>query len=174
MRIDPGMDTGPTLLRWETEILPDETASALAHRMASAGPELMIETLRKYDCGEIAPVPQDHTLASLAPMLKRENGRIDWSQPAHHIYNRIRGLDPWPGAFTSFRGHVCHIWGRPESGQSAAEPGAVAERSGRILSSCGGGTSLRMEFVQIEGKKRISARDWANGARLKPGERFGA
>ncbi|MBI3484250.1 MAG: methionyl-tRNA formyltransferase [Acidobacteria bacterium] len=172
MRIDPGMDTGPTLLRWETEILPDETAPELARRMAAAGPDLMVETLRKYDRGEIAPLPQDHSQASLAPMLKRENGRMDWSQPAGQIYNRIRGLDPWPGAFTTFRGHVCHIWGRPESGQQAAAPGILAVIGGSIFVSCGGSTSLRLEQVQLEGKKRIPARDWANGARLKLGEQF--
>jgi len=173
MRIDPGMDTGPALLRWETEILPDETAPALARRMAAAGPDLMVETLRKYDRGEIAPVPQDHTHATLAPILKRENGRIDWSQPAVQIYNRIRGLDPWPGAFTTFRGHVCHIWGRPDSSRQAAAAGTLATSGGNILVSCGAGTTLRLEHVQLEGKKRIPARDWANGARLKLGDSFG-
>ncbi len=173
MRIDPGMDTGPTLLRWETEIRPDETAPELARRMAAAGPDLMIETLRKYDRGEIAPVPQNHTQASLAPMLKRENGRIDWSQPASQIYNRIRGLDPWPGAFTTFRGHLCHLWGRPESIPQAAAPGTIAASGGDILISCGGATALRLDHVQLEGKKRIPARDWAHGARLKPGDSFG-
>jgi methionyl-tRNA formyltransferase len=172
MRIDPGMDTGPTLLRWETDILPDETAPELARRMAAAGPDLMLETLRKIDRGEIAPVPQDHSQATLAPMLKRENGRIDWSQPAAQIYNRIRGLDPWPGAFTTFRGHVCHIWGRPDSRQQAAAPGTIATSGGNILVSCRGGTALRLEHVQLEGKQRITARAWANGARLRHSEQF--
>ena len=174
MRIDAGMDTGPTLLRWETVILPDETAPSLAQRLAVAGPDLVIETLRKYDRGEIAPAPQDNTRATLAPMLKREDGRIDWSQPAQQIFNRIRGLDPWPGAFTAFRGHVCHIWGRPESGPDGAAPGNLATHGGKLLVSCGEGTSLLVEFIQVEGKKRISAREWANGARIKSGDRFGA
>lgn len=172
MRIDPGMDTGPTLLNWATEIQPDETAPELARRMAAAGPDLVVETLRRYDRGEIAPAPQDHSLASLAPMLKRENGRIDWSVTAAEIYNRIRGFDSWPGAFTSFRGHICHIWGRPENLQQTSDPGVLATSSGEIHISCGGGTSLRLEFIQPEGKKRIPARDWANGARLKSDERF--
>ena len=152
MRIDAGMDSGPTLLRWETGILPDETAPALARRMAAAGPELMIETLRKYDGGAIAPLTQDHTQATLAPMLKREDGRINWSHSAQQIYNRIRGLDPWPGAFTSFRGHVCHIWGRPEILSETAPPGTVILNEGAVLAACGGGTWLRLEFVQLEGK----------------------
>ncbi len=172
MRIDPGMDTGPTLLRWETEILPDETAPELARRMAAAGPELMIETLRKYDRGEITPVPQDHSQATLAPMLKREDGRIDWSQPAPQIYNRIRGLDPWPGAFTVFRGQICHAWGRPEEMSGAAQPGTLTVSGTSVFAACGNGTSLRLEFVQMEGKKRMAAREWANGARLQPSESF--
>jgi methionyl-tRNA formyltransferase len=172
MRIDPGMDTGPTLLNWATEIQPDETAPELARRMAATGPELMAETLRRYDRGEIAPVPQDHSQASLAPMLKRENGRIDWSLTATQIYNRIRGFDPWPGAFTAFREHICHVWGRPEFQLQAAEPGVITASGGNLFVSCGGGTALRLETIQPEGKKRIPARDWANGARLKPGEGF--
>jgi methionyl-tRNA formyltransferase len=140
--------------------------------MAAAGPDLMVETLRRYDRGEIAPVPQDHSQASLAPMLKRESGHIDWSLTAAQIHNRILGFDPWPGAFTSFRGHLCHIWGRPETNQQSAEPGVLSASDGKILVSCGGGSSLRIETIQPEGKKRILARDWANGARLKPGERF--
>jgi len=173
MRIDPGMDTGPTLLRWETEILPAETAPDLACRMAAAGPDLIVETLRKFERGAIVPVPQDHTQGTLAPMLKRENGRIDWSQQAKQIYDRIRGLDPWPGAFTTFRGHVCHIWGRPDSSPQAAPPGTIVTSGENIHVSCGGGTALRLDHVQLEGKKRISARDWANGARLKQGDTFG-
>lgn len=174
MRIDPGMDTGPTLLRWETEISADETSPQLGRRMAAAGPELVIDTLRKYDRREIAPEAQDHTQASLAPMLKRENGRIDWSHSAPQIYNRIRGLDPWPGAFTTFRGQICHIWGRPEEMPEVAQPGTLAVSGGNVFVACAKGTRLRLEFVQVEGKKRIAARAWANGARLKPGEKFDA
>ncbi len=172
MRIDAGMDTGPTLLRWETDIFPAETAPQLAHRMAEAGPELMIETLRKYDRGEITPVPQDHPKATLAPMLKREHGRIDWSQTAGQIYNRMRGLEPWPGVFTTFRGHICHLWGRPEETREAAQPGTLVVHGADTFVACAKNTRLRMEFVQAEGKKRIAARDWANGARLQPGEKF--
>ncbi|MBI1749042.1 MAG: methionyl-tRNA formyltransferase [Acidobacteria bacterium] len=173
MRIDPGMDTGPTLLRWETDIGPGETAPELARRMAAAGPDLMVETLRKFARGEIAPVPQDHSQATPAPMLKKEDGQIDWSQPAPQIYNRIRGLDPWPGAFTTFRRHICHIWGRPETKPDMTQPGTLATASGAIFVACGHGTWLRLDHVQLEGKKRIPVRDWANGARLEPGDSFG-
>lgn len=178
MRIDPGMDTGPTLLQIEMEISPDETAPQLAHRMAGAGPELMVETLRKYEHGEIQPVPQDHSRASLAPMIKKENGRLDWSLTAQQIYNRIRGFDPWPGAYTSFRGQLCHIWGRPATPPTAAPsvltPGALCLRVPDLYVACGEGTWLRLEALQLEGRRRISARDFANGAHLQPGETFAA
>jgi methionyl-tRNA formyltransferase len=172
MRIDAGMDTGPTLLRWETEILPDETAPQLTRRMADAGPELMVDTLSKYDRGEITPSPQDHTQATLAPMLRREDGRIDWSHTAGQIYNRMRGLEPWPGAFTTFRGQLCHLWGRPAETREDAQPGTLIMRGSDVFVACAENTRLRLEFVQVEGKKRIAAHDWANGARLLRGEKF--
>jgi methionyl-tRNA formyltransferase len=174
MRIDPGLDTGPTLLSWETEIGPEETAPQLARRLAEAGAPLIVETLRKLERGEISPAPQDHTQATHAPPLKKEDGKIDWSQAAQQIYNRIRGLDPWPGAFTSFRGQLCHIWGQPREGAASSDPPATISASGSDLSvTCGGGSSLRIEAVQLEGRKRVTAREFLNGARLASGERFG-
>ncbi len=174
MRIDPGLDTGPTLLRWETEIGPEETAPQLARRLAEAGAPLIVETLRKLERGEITPVPQDHTLATHAPPLKKEDGKIDWSQPAQQIYNRIRGLDPWPGAFTSFRGQLCQIWGRPQEGAPSSDsPGATSASGSELSVTCGRGSSLRIEAVQLEGRKRVTAREFVNGARLALGERFG-
>ncbi|HEV8384814.1 MAG TPA: methionyl-tRNA formyltransferase [Candidatus Acidoferrales bacterium] len=172
MRIDAGMDTGPTLLRWGTEISPDETAPQLARRMADAGPELMVDTLSKYDRGEIAPSPQDHTQATLAPMLRREDGRIDWSHTAGQIYNRMRGLEPWPGTFTTFRGQLCHLWGRPAETREDAQPGTLIMRGSDVFVACAENTRLRLEFVKVEGKKRTAAREWANGARLRPGDKF--
>jgi methionyl-tRNA formyltransferase len=174
MRIDPGLDTGPTLLRWETEIGPEETAPQLARRLADAGAPLIVETLRKLERGEISPVPQDHTLATHAPPLKKEDGKIDWSQPAQQIYNRIRGLDPWPGAFTRFRGQLCHIWGRPREGAASSDlPGTISASGSELSVTCGGGSSLRIEAVQLEGRKRVTAREFVNGARLASDERFG-
>jgi methionyl-tRNA formyltransferase len=172
MRIDPGMDTGPTLLGWETTIAPDETAPELARRLAAAGPDLMVATLRQYDRGEIRPVPQEHAQATLAPMLKKEDGRIEWSQTAQQIYNRIRGLQPWPGAYTGFRGQMCHVWGRPESRKGEAGAGSIVTDSSGAIVACGNGTWMRIEQVQMEGKKKISAREWVHGARLGEREQF--
>ena len=115
MRIDAGMDTGEMLLQREMEIGPRETAPELAARMSELGAPLMTETLRGLGAGTLAARAQAHELASSAPMLKKEDGRIDWSRSAQDIYNRIRGFAPWPGAYTAFRGQTCHIWGEPAS-----------------------------------------------------------
>ena len=120
MRIDAGMDTGEILLQEEMDIGVAETAPELAARMSELGAPLMAETLRGLAAGTIAPRSQAHEHASSAPMLKKEDGRIDWSRPAREIFNRIRGFAPWPGAYTSFRGQTCHIWGEPASGEPAS------------------------------------------------------
>lgn len=184
MQIDAGLDTGPMLLKYETEIGRDETAPELAARLAEAGAPLMAETLRGLEHGAIAAIPQDDSQATFAPPLKKEDGRIDWSADAPKIYNRIRGLQPWPGAFTSFRDKNCHIWGKPAPQTAAGAglksatgefpvPGAIIV-SKQILAACGQGTALRLEFAQLEGRKRVTAQEFANGARLAPGERFGS
>ncbi len=175
MNIDAGLDTGPMLLQFETEIGPDETAPELYARLSEAGAPLVAETLRGLDSGNITPKPQDNSQASFAPPLKKEEGRIDWSLSAQQIYNRIRGLQPWPGAFTSFRGKNCAVWGRPMLMPSAAAglPGEILKAENSVVVSCGGATALRLEFVQLEGRKRVTALEFANGARLAPGDRFG-
>jgi methionyl-tRNA formyltransferase len=176
MNIDAGLDTGPMLLKYETEIGADETAPELYARLSQAGAPLLAETLRGLESGTITPRPQDNSQASLAPPLKKEEGRIDWSLSAQQIYNRIRGLQPWPGAFTSFRGKNCAIWGRPLLMPSAAVglAGAILKANGSVVVACGDGTSLLLEFVQLEGRKRVTALEFANGARLAPDDRFGS
>lgn len=180
MQVNAGLDTGPILLKSETHIGADETAQSLAARLAELGAPLIVETLRKLARAELTPQPQDDSHASLAPLLKKEDGRIDWSLPAQAIYNRIRGLQPWPGAFTTFRGKTCHIWGRPvlEQGEKKVEtgtdasPGTIVVADRDLAVACGGGTILELEFVQLEGRKRITVREFASGARLSPSERF--
>jgi methionyl-tRNA formyltransferase len=127
MQIDAGLDTGPMLLKYQTGIGPDETAPDLYAQLAEAGAPLIAETLKKLDQGEITATPQDNSQATLAPPLKKEDGRIDWFLPAPKIYDRIRGLQPWPGAFTTFRGATCRIWGKP------LEPLAAGGMPGIIL-----------------------------------------
>jgi methionyl-tRNA formyltransferase len=180
MQIDAGLDTGPILLKHETEITPDETAPQLYARLAEAGARLMVATLRGLERGTITPTPQDDSQATLAPPLKKEDGRIDWSLPAQKIYNRIRGFQPWPGAFTTFRGKQCVIWGKPAPSDTTAqtsphaETGTITVSGSEVDVACGDATALRLEFVQLEGRKKIAAREFANGARLVAGERFGS
>ena len=182
MRIDAGMDTGETLLQREFQIGANETASELAARMSESGAPLMAETLRGLAAATIAPNAQNHAEASYAPILKKEDGRIDWKRPAGEIYNRMRGFAPWPGAYTTFRGQSCHVWCEPvskeggaglPSGAGGAAPGTLFGEKNELFVCCGDTTVLRVSVVQVEGRKAVNASDFANGARLKSGERFG-
>ena len=182
MRIDAGMDTGDMLLQREIEIGSKETAPELAARLSEAGAPLIVETLRGLTAGSIAPRPQNHPEASYAPMLNREDGRIDWKRPAAEIYNRMRGFAPWPGAYTTFRGQTCHVWGETASkkeddalpsGGGETAPGTLFGEKNELFVRCGDATVLRVSAVKLEGRKPVKASDFANGARLKSGERFG-
>src|SRR6266566_3152714 len=110
MKIDPGLDTGGILLKREVEIRDEDTTETLSDRLSAIGADLMVETLARLERGEIEPSPQDHALATLAPILKKEDGRIDWSRTAEEIARRVRGLRPWPVAHTTFRGKTLRIW----------------------------------------------------------------
>jgi methionyl-tRNA formyltransferase len=182
MRIDAGMDTGDMLLQSETEIFPKETTPELALRLSAIGAPLMSETLRGLAAGTIGARPQNHAEVTLAPILKKEDGRIDWKRPAHDIYNRMRGFSPWPGAYTTFRGQTCHLWAEPVSNQvftsqfsgtASVAPGTLFAEKNAFFVFCGGATVLRIQTVKLEGRKDVSAMEFANGARLKPGEHFG-
>ena len=174
MRIDAGMDTGDILLQRELEIGTKVTAPELSTRLSEAGAPLMADTLLGLAAGKITPRPQDHSKATLAPMLKRDDGRIDWNCTSTEIYNRMRGFAPWPGASTTFRSHFCHLWAEPVTDiKHDAPPSTLIQESDQLLIVCGRATLLRLFAVQLEGRKRVSALEFANGARLKSGERFG-
>ena len=177
MRIDAGMDTGDILLQREIEIGPAETAPELSARLSEIGAPLMAETLRGLAAGAIAPMPQNHAEASYAPVLKKEDGRIDWNRGAHEIYNRMRGFAPWPGAYTTFRRQTCHVWGEPiENSGFNKTPGSFAIPNRpeiRLFVVCGSGSAIRLTRVKLEGRKEVSPREFFNGARFKPGEGFG-
>lgn len=171
MQIDAGMDTGPVLLEEKMDIRPDETAPELSARMSLAGAALVVETLTRFDRGEISPRPQDHSQASLAPILRKEDGRIDWTLTASEIYNRMRGFTPWPGAYSVFRGHSCQIWGRRADDAPVirdAEPGSIFFSRDVVFVACGEQSWLQVDSVQMEGRKRVTAREFANGSRLTP------
>jgi methionyl-tRNA formyltransferase len=177
MQIDEGMDTGPILLQAEEPIGEDDTAVTLGQRLATRGAGLMVETLRGLEAGELTPQPQDHSRASRARLLKREHGRLDFSQPARDLYNRIRGLLPWPGAFTSFRGQRLHIWwGKPVAAPTGVvetlSPGTLVAEKHALYVACGENTWLELEELQPENRKRLRATDFINGMHVRPGERL--
>lgn len=201
IRIDAGLDTGPILLQREEPIADDDTAVTLSHRLAELGGELMVSTLKRLADGSLVPKPQDHAQATKAPLLKKEHGQIDWSRTAREIYNRIRGLVPWPGAYTGFRGKALHIWwAKPVEPQAISEgpvgqtflpalsraegsaelgPGTLIVEKHALYVACGpagGGagaaTWLRLDELQPADRKRLSATDFINGFHPRPGEKF--
>ena len=187
MRIDAGMDTGEILLQHKTPIASNETAPELSARLAEISAPLIAETLRGIRDGTLQPKPQDHSKSSLAPFLKKEDGRIDWTLPAQTIFNRMRAFTPWPGAYTSFRGATCHLLSSPDdpvcaaneaslitpqSATSRPAPGTILYNGHQLLVSCGQESFLRISRVKVEGRKEVSALEFANGARLQSGEHF--
>jgi methionyl-tRNA formyltransferase len=172
MRIDAGLDTGDILLQKETPINPTDTAETLAPTLAAIGADLMVDTLRGLDAGTIAPRPQDDAKATLAPILKKEDGRIDFRQAAQEIGNRLRGFQPWPGAFTTFRGKNLHVW-ETAVARHSLRPGELLVEDGHLLIGCGAGTALELLTVQPEGKKRMASRDFIHGYRPQNGEKLG-
>jgi len=173
MRIDEGLDTGDILLQHEVPILESDTAVTLAPRLASAGAALMVETLRGLESGSIQSRPQDNSRATLAPILNKEDGRMDFSRPAEVLVNRLRGFQPWPGAFTLFRGKQLQIIQAKVGDALLMQSGEIRVVQDRLLAGCGNGTVLEILEVQPEGKKHISAREFVNGYRPKEGEKLG-
>ncbi len=181
MQMDEGLDTGSILLQRETKIVDAETAPELMSRLAVMGAELLSETLARWE--EISPRAQDEAHATFAPMLRREDGLIDWALDSTLIEHRVRGFQPWPNAFTLYDSHRLIIWraealkdeGAGEDESSAiSSPGEIVEAHGdRLVVTCGEATALRLLEVQPEGKRRMSARDFLNGAHLRAGQRLG-
>ncbi len=173
MRIDAGLDTGDILLHREETITAADTSETLAPRLAATGADLMVETLSGLEHGTIQPRPQEHDKATLAPILRKEDGRIDFRRTAAEIHNRLRGFQPWPGAFTSFRGKNLQIWKAAPHDQPLAEA-EMFIRGDRVVVGCAAGTSLELLDVQLEGKKRMPAADFVRGYRVASGEKLGA
>jgi methionyl-tRNA formyltransferase len=172
MRIDAGLDTGDILLQRELAIEPDDTAETLAPRLASIGADLMVETLRDLQAGTVHPRPQDNAQASLAPILKKEDGLIDFSRSASEILNRIRGFQPWPGAYTKFRSKTLQII-KAKQATVALLPAELHLLADHLLVGCGHNTAVELLEIQLEGKKRSSAGDFVRGYRPYTGEKLG-
>jgi methionyl-tRNA formyltransferase len=160
MLINEGLDTGNMLLKWETEIGADETAVKLGERLAAAGADLLVRTLAELP--SIEPEPQVDSQASYAPILKREDGKIDWQLPAREILNHIRGFVPWPGAYGFLRGQRLVIW-NASAGEVELPPGALRVVNRKLYAGCGDGSSIELREVQLEGKKRMQAAAFLNG-----------
>ena len=175
MRIDAGLDTGDILQQCEERIKPEDTAATLAPRLAQSGAELMISTLAGLKGNNLTPRPQDDSQATLAPILKREDGLLDFSRTATDAWNRLRGFQPWPGAFTRFRGKMLHVHAAvPAPEVAVVAPGHFAVENDRLLLGFSHGTALDILELQVEGKKRMTGRDFVNGYRPTSEEEVGA
>jgi len=180
MLLEEGLDTGPILLQQQVKIGPDQTAADLFDVLAQGGAPLVVETIAGLADGTVQPKPQDHSQATLAPLLSREDGRMDFaSRTAVELKNRWRGFQPWPGAFTTFDGkklivhrmEVAEHSDTPVAG--SAEPGGIQVESHRLLVRCARNTWLELIELQLEGKKRLMATEFLRGAALVTGARLG-
>lgn len=174
MRIDEGLDTGPMLLAEVQWIAPEETAVDVFECLADVGAKLMVKTLHGLECDTLTPVEQNHTEATHAPILKREDGLIDFCRTARNIYNRWRGFQPWPGAYTTLRGKKFIVHAMKLAQGGAAARGELVIDSGRMFAGCGEGGAIELLEVQAEGKRRMSAAEFLRGFQLRSGERLGA
>jgi methionyl-tRNA formyltransferase len=173
MRINAGLDTGDILLQREMPITPDDTGETLAPRLADMGAELLVETLRGLEAGSIHPRKQDDSEATLAPILKKEDGLIDFSRTVEEILNRLRAFQPWPGAYTKFRGKNLQIL-KVQPANEPVPPTELKAIANRLIAGCANNTSLEILELQLEGKKRSSAEAFINGYHPKESEKLGA
>ena len=172
MRLDAGLDTGPMLLAQALPIAPEETAEDLFESLAEKGAGLMVQTLAGLEDGSVLPVAQDHACATLAPILTREDGRMDFTHTASQLVNRWRGFQPWPGAFTTLRGKKLIVT-RMATAEMSCPPGELRVEDDRLFAGCAD-ASVELLEVQMEGKKRMPASEFLRGFQLKSGERVGS
>lgn len=176
MLTDAGLDTGDMLLKREVEIGESETAGELTERLAQVGADLLVETVRRYAAGEIAPEKQNENEMTYEPLLTKELGKIDWKQDAQAIANLVRGVNPWPGAYTAVEGGTLKIWlARPADVQTDRIPGTVIRASAKegLFVACGGGTALEILEMQAPNAKRMNAKTYLSGRKIEIGTRFG-
>ena len=173
MRLDEGLDTGEMLLAREVAIGAEETAVDLFRKLAAVGAELMVETLAGLAAGTLSGRKQDEAQATLAPILTREDGAIDFARTARQIYDRWRGFQPWPGAHTILRGKNLIVHRMRVGAESGIEAGVLRVVGDEMAAGCGGRGSVLFDQVQMEGKRRMSAAEFLRGVQVKSGERLG-
>jgi len=174
MHLNEGLDTGDVLLQREMAIADEDTSVTLAPRLAEMGAHLLLETLHGLEQKRVVARPQDHSQATLAPILTKEDGLVDFNRTAQEIHNRLRGFQPWPGAYTRFRGkNLKFVDVKPFAANSLSNLGELRVQGDVLLVSCGKQTTLQPLQMQPEGKKSMSAREFMNGYRPTPGERLG-
>lgn len=182
MRIDAGLDTGDILMQRETPIGPEDTAETLGPKLAAIGADLMVETLRGLESEQVRPAPQDHSQATLAPILKKEDGRMDFARSAEDLFNRLRGFQPWPGAFTIFKGKALRVHhAQPLQHAVTLTSAQIAVEGTRLFVGCGKNEAkakdtnavLELLEVQLEGKRRMTTQEFINGYRPKSGDHLG-
>jgi methionyl-tRNA formyltransferase len=170
MLMDEGMDTGAMLLQERVAIRPDDTAGTLAPRLAEVGGRLLVETLRQLKAGALRPQPQDHSLATMAPLLKKEDGLVDWTLPAGDIANRVRGLSPWPGAFTYVNGERWTLWRVAASEESQNKtPGTVTKVTKDAIDVATGGGTIQILEIQPSNSRRMTTAQYLAGHHLAEG-----
>jgi methionyl-tRNA formyltransferase len=181
MFTEAGLDTGPILLKEEIEIPEDINAADLSQQMANRGAVLTIKTIEQLKTGQLKPIPQDDSKATYAPLLSKETAIINWDKPASSIHNLVRGLIPWPVAFTNFQNQPLKIWQTRVPSQSevkdlvatySSEPGKIVVVNKHLMVACNQGTWLEVMEVQPANKSKLNACDWANGIRLHNGDKF--
>jgi methionyl-tRNA formyltransferase len=174
MHLNEGLDTGDVLLQREMAVADEDTSVTLAPRLAEMGANLLLETLHGLEQKRIVARPQDHSQATLAPILTKEDGLVDFNRTAQEIHNRLRGFQPWPGAYTKFRGkNLKFVDVKPFAASSLGNLGELRVQGDVLLVSCGKQTTLQLLQMQPEGKKSMSAREFMNGYRPTSGERLG-
>ena len=173
MQIDAGLDTGDTLLKAELAIGPQETAPELSARLAPLGADLLLHVMRQTETGTVVREKQDDSAATYAPILKREDGLIDWNRPAQETYNRLRGFTPWPGAYTTFRSQQLSVLRARLADGNGLPPGRLYSVGKALFAACGHNTALELVEVQPAGKKRMAAESFLNGYKLSETEVLG-
>ncbi|KAK0038634.1 methionyl-tRNA formyltransferase [Biomphalaria pfeifferi] len=172
MKMDVGLDTGDILLVSETAIGENETSLELMQRLSFSGAELLSETLEKFD--SIVPKPQNHDEATFAPIMKKEDGKIDWNLSAKEISNRVRGFQPFPTSFSFYNGNKLTVWNAEVSDSERGDSvnGSILHAKGFLLVGCGANSVLKINELQLQGKNRMQARDFLNGVKLQIGEQL--